>query len=41
MIEKRFNFDILGRLKKHLGVWRTWRKDKDGETYLEAGMKKM
>jgi hypothetical protein len=41
MIKKRFNIDILGKLKKHLGVWWTWHKDKDGNTYLEADMKKM
>jgi hypothetical protein len=32
MIQKRSNIDILGKLKQHLGVWRTWHKDKDGET---------
>jgi hypothetical protein len=41
MIEKKINIDILGKLKKHLGVWRTWHKDKYGETYLEADMKIM
>jgi hypothetical protein len=40
-IKKRFNFDVFGKLKKHLGVWRTWHKDKDGKTNLEADMKKM
>jgi hypothetical protein len=24
MIKKRFNIDIWGKLKKHLGVWWTW-----------------
>jgi hypothetical protein len=41
MIKKRFNIDILGKLKKHLGVWWTWHKDNNGQVYLEADMKKM
>jgi hypothetical protein len=41
MIKKRFNIDILGKLKKLLGVWWTWHKDNNGQTYLEADMKKM
>jgi hypothetical protein len=40
-IKKNFNFDVFGKLKKHLGVWRTWHKDKDGKTNVEADMKKM
>jgi hypothetical protein len=41
MIKKGFNINVLRKLKKHLGVLRTWHKDKDGETYLEADMKEM
>ena len=33
---------ILGKLKKHLGVWWEWRKDpKTKEIYLKASMPKM
>jgi hypothetical protein len=31
----------LGLLKKHLGVWYEWRKDKDGGTYVVASMPKL
>jgi hypothetical protein len=31
----------LGRLKKHFGIWYEWKKDKLGNTYLEATMPKM
>jgi hypothetical protein len=38
MIKKRFNINILGELKNHLGVWWTWHKDNNGKTYLEVDM---
>jgi len=40
-VEKRFKIEKLGRLKKHLGTWWNWHKDKKGETYLSASMPKM
>jgi hypothetical protein len=30
-----------GQLKKHLGIWYSWKKDKTGKTYLEAHMPNM
>ena len=41
MIEAKFTIEKLGKLKKHLGVWWTWKKDQQGETYLVANMPKM
>jgi hypothetical protein len=40
-IRKRFNIQNLGQLKKHLGVWWNWDKDKDGNTTLTATMPSM
>jgi hypothetical protein len=40
-IRKRFNISELGKLKKHLGVWYDWKKDKNGETYVVASMPKL
>jgi hypothetical protein len=41
MIESKVKIEKLGRLKKHLGIWYDWKKDKLGNTYLEATMPKM
>jgi hypothetical protein len=41
MIERKFNIEKLGQLKKHLGVWWTWKKDPKGHKYLVANMPKM
>ena len=41
MIERKFNIERLGQLKKHLGVWWTWKKDLKGKKYLVANMPKM
>jgi hypothetical protein len=35
IIKKRFNIDILEKLKEQLRVWWTWHKDKNGNTYLK------
>ena len=40
-IQKKFNIEVLGRLKKHLGIWWDWKKDEHGETYLEGTMPKI
>jgi len=37
-VKERFNIKELGQLKKHLGIWYTWKKDQGGETYVEATM---
>ena len=37
-LRKRFNISELGLLKKHLGVWYDWKKDKNGEAYVVASM---
>ena len=37
-IKEKFNIEELGQLKKHLGIWWTWHKDKNNEDYLNAKM---
>ena len=37
-IGKRFKFTEEGKLRKHLGVWYEWKKDSNGELYIEATM---
>jgi hypothetical protein len=41
MIESKVKIEKRGRLKKHLGIWNDWKKDKLGNTYMEATMPKM
>jgi hypothetical protein len=41
MIEKEMKIERLGKLKKHLGIWYKWKKDEQGNQYLEAHMPKM
>jgi len=39
---EHLKIEILGKLKKHLGVWWEWKTDPNsGEVYLEASMPKM
>jgi hypothetical protein len=40
VIKTKFNIGILGKLKKHLGIWWKWRLEK-GKIVLEADMPKM
>ena len=40
-IQKHYKIDILGKLKKHLGIWWDWKTDEKGQTALEASMPKM
>ena len=40
-MRERFNVSELGLLKKHLGVWYDWKKDKNGEVYVVASMPKL
>ena len=40
-LQKEFKIEILGELRKHLGVWYEWKVDGDGEIYLEASMPEM
>jgi hypothetical protein len=37
-ISTRFNFTDLGKLRKHLGVWYEWGRDKNGDTFIKATM---
>jgi len=39
---EHLKIEILGKLKKHLGVWWEWKTNpNDGEVYLEASMPRM
>ena len=40
-VQEKYNIEILGKLKKHLGIWWNWKKDNLGNTILEATMPKM
>ena len=40
-LKQRFNITELVQVKKHLGVWYEWKKDKEGNTFIEASMHKM
>jgi Reverse transcriptase (RNA-dependent DNA polymerase) len=40
-MKERLNIEELGDLKKLLGIWWTWHKDKNNEIYLKATMPKM
>ena len=37
-VKERFNIKELGRLKKHLGVWYSWKQEQGGQTFVEATM---
>ena len=40
--EQHMKIERLGKLKKHLGIWYQWKKDKEtNEEYLEANMAKL
>jgi hypothetical protein len=41
IIESELKIERQGKLKKHLGIWYNWKKDKTGKTFLEAYMPKM
>ena len=39
--KKLYNITELGRMKKHLGMWYEWKKDKNNETYIKVTMDSM
>ena len=40
-VRKKFVIQELGQLTKHLGIRYDWKKDNEGQTYLEASMDKL
>lgn len=40
-IKKKWNITDLGQVKKHLGIWWEWNKDKNGDYYFTGTMKDM
>ena len=37
-VKEWFNIKELGQLRKHLGIWYTWKTDQGGEKFVEATM---
>lgn len=40
-LKKSINITDLGQVRKHQGIWHKWKKDNEGNRFIEASMHKM